>query len=83
MLSHLFRSGFRNVVSHLGEGRGYRMSVNDMSVNDSSWANRVGNRAIRLPRGAGTEDKGQADLGGISGLALQGPQRELIICSSF
>ena len=46
-----------------GEGRG---SAAGQSVPpDSSWANRVEGRAVRLPGGAGAEqDKARADLGG-------------------
>lgn len=46
-------------------GRGERLWPASQSPPDSSWANRVGGRAVRLPGGAGAEqDKARADLGG-------------------
>lgn len=56
-----------------GSGEGL-WPVSQLFLTPSSWPNRVGGRAVRLPRGARAEkDKGQADLGGFSGLALRGP----------
>lgn len=47
---YLFRSGFRNVASNLGEGRGFRVSesVPRLQLGKQSW---VG--VDRFPRGAG------------------------------
>lgn len=46
-----------------GEGRA--AVARQSAPPDSSWANRVGGRAVRLPGGAGAEqDKARADLGG-------------------
>lgn len=62
-VGYLFRSGSRNVASHLGEVGGSK--VNQYPI-DSSWANKNWGRkrVVRFPRGTETEqDKGQVDLG--------------------
>ena len=63
MLGYLFRSGLRNVASHLGGGE--RVYGAPVSPPRLQLGKQSRGRAVRSPRGAGAEqDKARADLGG-------------------
>lgn len=69
-----FGSGFRNVASLLGEGRG---SIVSQSAPPPPPAGQTELGEVGVVR-----DKGQEDQGSIGSLALKGPGWEFIICSS-